>query len=48
MSDTMLIHATAVAIDGEALLLRGPSGAGKSDLALRIVGMGALSFSLSP
>jgi HPr kinase/phosphorylase len=37
----MLVHATAVAIDGEAILLRGPSGAGKSDLALRLIDGGA-------
>lgn len=37
----MLVHATAVAIEGEALLLRGPSGAGKSDLALRLLEGGA-------
>ena len=37
----MLLHATAVAIDGRALLLRGPSGAGKSDLALRLIDGGA-------
>lgn len=30
-----LIHATAIALDGQAALLLGPSGAGKSDLALR-------------
>lgn len=35
------IHASCVAIDGLALLLRGPSGAGKSDLALRLVDEGA-------
>ena len=38
----MLAHGTAVAIDGEALLLRGPPGAGKSDLALRLIDGGAL------
>jgi len=36
----ILIHATAVAIDGRAVLLRGPSGAGKSDLALRLIDEG--------
>ena len=41
MSETLLQHATAVAIDGEAVLLRGPSGAGKSDLALRLIDRGA-------
>ena len=41
MSDSSLIHATAVAIDGAAVLLRGPPGAGKSDLALRLIEDGA-------
>lgn len=42
MSDeTLLVHATAVAIGGRALLLRGPSGSGKSDLALRLIDAGA-------
>ena len=35
------IHATAVAIDGEGVLLLGPSGTGKSDLALRLIDRGA-------
>jgi serine kinase of HPr protein (carbohydrate metabolism regulator) len=37
----ILVHATAVAIDGHGVLLRGPSGAGKSDLALRLIDGGA-------
>lgn len=41
MSGCLLVHATAVAIDGEAVLLRGPSGSGKSDLALRLLDAGA-------
>lgn len=42
MSDPPLrIHATAVAIDGRAVLLRGQPGAGKSDLALRLIDAGA-------
>ncbi len=41
MTDTLLQHATAVAIDGEVVLLRGPSGSGKSDLALRLIDSGA-------
>ena len=35
------VHATAIAIDGHAVLFRGPSGAGKSDLALRLIDNGA-------
>ncbi len=35
------MHATCVALDGAAVLLRGPSGAGKSDLALRMIERGA-------
>ena len=42
MSDaSLLVHATAVAIAGRAILLRGPSGSGKSDLALRLIDAGA-------
>lgn len=36
------IHATAVFLDGAAVLLRGPSGSGKSDLALRLIEAGAV------
>jgi serine kinase of HPr protein (carbohydrate metabolism regulator) len=39
--DSSLVHATAVAIEGAAILLRGPPGAGKSDLALRLIDDGA-------
>lgn len=35
------IHATSVAFDAGAVLLRGPSGSGKSDLALRLIDKGA-------
>lgn len=35
------IHASALAIDEQAILLRGPSGSGKSDLALRMIEQGA-------
>jgi len=41
MSERLLLHATAVALDGRAVLLRGPSGSGKSDLALRLIDAGA-------
>ena len=41
MSEPILMHGTAVAIDGAAVLLRGPSGAGKSDLGLRLIDAGA-------
>lgn len=40
--ETLLVHATAVAIDGRVVLLRGPSGSGKSDLALRLIDAGAM------
>jgi serine kinase of HPr protein (carbohydrate metabolism regulator) len=36
-----LLHATAVAIDGQGVLIEGPSGSGKSDLALRLLDRGA-------
>lgn len=35
------VHASTVAMDGLAVLIRGPSGAGKSDLALRLLDAGA-------
>ena len=41
MTDRLLLHATAVAIEGRAILLRGASGSGKSDLALRLIDAGA-------
>ena len=37
----MLVHASCIAIEGHAILLRGPSGCGKSDLALRLIDDGA-------
>ena len=41
MSQSVMAHATAVAIGGRAVLLRGPSGSGKSDLGLRLIDAGA-------
>jgi serine kinase of HPr protein (carbohydrate metabolism regulator) len=38
----MQIEATAVSLDGRAVLLTGRSGAGKSDLALRLIRSGAV------
>lgn len=38
---THTIHATAVALGGQAVLLRGAPGSGKSDLALRLIEEGA-------
>jgi serine kinase of HPr protein (carbohydrate metabolism regulator) len=40
MTESCLVHATAVAIEGRAVLLRGPSGSGKSDLGLRLIDAG--------
>ena len=39
------LHATAIAIDGRAVLLEGVSGSGKSDLALRLIDRGATLIS---
>lgn len=35
------LHASCVAIDGQAVLIEGSSGSGKSDLALRLIDRGA-------
>ncbi|MBL0924718.1 MAG: HPr kinase/phosphatase C-terminal domain-containing protein [Sphingomonadaceae bacterium] len=40
-----LIHGTAVAINGNGILLVGPSGSGKSDLALRLIDRGSVLVS---
>ena len=42
-SDTL--HATAVAIGGQAVVIEGRSGAGKSDLALQLIDRGAVLVS---
>lgn len=39
------LHASTVAIDGQAVLIEGRSGAGKSDLALRLIDRGAMLVS---
>ena len=39
------LHATTVAIDGQAVLIEGLSGSGKSDLALRLIDRGAVLVS---
>lgn len=36
------VHASAVAIDGQAVMIEGPSGSGKSDLCLRLIDRGAI------
>jgi len=41
MPDSVVLHASAVALDGRGLLIVGPSGAGKSVLALQLMGLGA-------
>jgi serine kinase of HPr protein (carbohydrate metabolism regulator) len=38
----MLVHGTTVDVAGLGILIMGGSGAGKSDLALRLIGSGAL------
>lgn len=35
------LHASAVALDGQGVLILGPSGSGKSSLALQLIGQGA-------
>lgn len=42
-SDTL--HATTVAVAGQAVVIEGRSGAGKSDLALRLIDRGAVLVS---
>lgn len=37
----MLIHASCVALDGRAVLIRGAAGSGKSGLALHLMALGA-------
>lgn len=37
----LVLHATTVAIDRKAVLIKGPSGSGKSGLALQLMALGA-------
>ncbi|MEC9195974.1 MAG: HPr kinase/phosphatase C-terminal domain-containing protein [Pseudomonadota bacterium] len=37
----VMVHGSAVEVDGRALLITGPSGAGKSALALQMMALGA-------
>lgn len=39
-TNSALVHATCVAVDGRAVILLGPPGSGKSDLALRTITSG--------
>ena len=43
--DTLILHASAVALDRRALLITGPSGTGKSSLALALLALGAMLVS---
>lgn len=40
--DTLILHATTVAMAGQAALFKGPSGSGKSGLALQLLALGAV------
>ncbi len=39
---TVTLHATTIALDGRAALIRGASGRGKSALALQLIALGAV------
>ena len=41
VSEGVIVHATTVAIDRAAVVIRGAPGSGKSDLALRLIDSGA-------
>ncbi len=40
MTDSLLVHASAVAVDGRGVLIRGRSGSGKSVLSLQLIAFG--------
>lgn len=40
--NTQVMHATAIAVNDQAVLLRGPSGCGKSSLAVQLIALGGL------
>lgn len=40
-TDSLILHATCVSVDGKGLLATGPSGSGKSSLALALMALGA-------
>lgn len=42
-NEAELVHGTALALGGKAVLIRGPSGSGKSDLALRCIAAAPLA-----
>lgn len=41
MEDSVIVHASCVAFDAKAALIRGKSGSGKSTLALQLMALGA-------
>lgn len=41
MTESLVLHATCVAVDGRGVLITGPSGSGKSGLALTLMAHGA-------
>ena len=48
VAEGVLLHGTAVAVAGRAVLIRGRSGAGKSDLALRCLAVPPGPFATAP
>lgn len=48
ISETLLIHATALVAGEHGVIVRGPSGVGKSDLALRVLALSPGSLLAEP